>query len=460
MTPFITKLIEGGKLRSILGSIALVTTFAADVSIGRSQTVSNRAHDVETIAPGAIATFDLESLELLALERNPTLVQAGAQVTISRGAAIQAGLYPNPTAGYIAEQIGAEGTPGELQGLFVEQEIVTGGKLELSRSKYAQEARQAQLQVAAQRYRVLYEVKVAFFEALAGQRRVEVERELQANAQETAKTLRELENVGQANRADVVQSRLELTRSQTQLSIAETQLRGRLEQLAAVIGAPDQPLDSLQGTLDLDPNQFIDRETALANILTCSPEILFARAEVIRDRIAVDRERVEPIPNVNLRAASGYNFETDNATAGVEVGLRLPIWDKNQGTIMQAQAELGRAQAEVVRIELMLRQRFAETFTEYETARLSALTYQNELLPQAAEVKNLYREGFEKSRAAWPQVLDAQRDFYSLFQEYLDTLVAARRSEAALSAFLLTGGLEQPPEPAPQGHRDATPKPR
>lgn len=347
-----------------------------------------------------------------------------------------------------------------MQGLFVEQEIVTGGKLELSRSKYAQEARQAQLQVAAQRYRVLYTVRVAYFEALASQSRLEVERELRANAQETAKTLRELENVGQANRADVVQSQLELNRSKTQLSIAETRLRGHLEQLAAVIGIPEQPLDSLQGGFALEAAPGIERDAVLANILTCSPEILFARAEVVRDRIAVDRERVEPIPNINLRAASGYNFETDNTTAGVEVGLRLPIWDKNQGTILQAQAELGRAQAEVARIELLLRQRFAETFTEYETSRLSALTYQNELLPQAAEVRKLYRDGFSQGRVAWPQVLDAQRDYYALYEEYLDSLMSTRRAEAALSSFLLTGGLEQPPEPTPQGHRDATPKPR
>lgn len=460
MALLVNKFIDGSVLRNFIAHAATAATLAALASTGSSQSPPEHAYAAETIAAGAVTAFDLESLELLALERNPTLVQAGAQVTISRGAAIQAGLYPNPSAGYIAEQIGAEGTPGELQGLFVEQEIVTGGKLQLSRSKYAQEARQAQLQVAAQRYRVLYSVKVAYFESLVSKRRLEIEREIQGNAQQIAKTLQDLENVGQANRADVVQSQLELNRTKTQLAVAEAQLRGHLEQLAAYIGAPEQPLDSIQGKLELDAATGIDRHAALANILACSPEILFARAEVVRDRISVDRERVEPIPNVNLRAASGYNFETDDATAGVEVGFRLPIWDKNQGTILQAQAELGRAQAEVSRIDLALRQRFATTFTEYETSRLSTLTYQNELLPQAAEVRKLYYEGFAQGRAAWPQVLDAQRDYYSLYEEYLDLLIAARRAEAALSTFLLTGGLEQPPEPTPQGHRDATPKPR
>ena len=91
------------------------------------------------------AQLTLEALEQLALQRNPTLVQASAQMGISQGKALQAGLYPNPTVGYTAEQIGAAGTAGELHGVFVQQEIVRGRKLHLSRAKFLQEAAQAEM---------------------------------------------------------------------------------------------------------------------------------------------------------------------------------------------------------------------------------------------------------------------------------------------------------------------------
>lgn len=51
-------------------------------------------------------TLNLAALESLALGRNPTLTQANARIAMSQGAAEQAGLYPNPTADYVAEQIG------------------------------------------------------------------------------------------------------------------------------------------------------------------------------------------------------------------------------------------------------------------------------------------------------------------------------------------------------------------
>lgn len=407
-----------------------------------------------------LSGFDLTSLEALALQYNPTLVQAGAQVQISRGKALQAGLLPNPAMGYAGEQIGAEGTPGEFQGLFIEQEIITGGKLRLSRAKYAQEAQQAQIQLLAQRYRVLYGVRVAFYNALAEQRRVELRRQLIANAEEVAKTINELVNVGQANQADLLQSQVRLQRSQANLRMVERQYQGSWEELTAIIGAPDIVLTRLEGSLEFTTDYTLNREVALNDLLRCSPELRVARAEVRRDQIGLRREMVEPIPNIAVRADTGYNFEAEDTVAGVEIGLEIPLFDRNQGTVFQAQAELSRAQAEVARLELVLRRRFAQVFTEYETAMLSAKIYGEELMPGAEKVYRLYFESFQQRRAAWPQVLDAQRDYYELVEEHLDYLLEARRAEAQLASYLLDGGLDQPPAPTPEGHRDATPKPR
>jgi cobalt-zinc-cadmium efflux system outer membrane protein len=161
-----------------------------------------------------------------------------------------------------------------------------------------------------------------------------------------------------------------------------------------------------------------------------------------------------------VRAETGYNFEAEDTVAGVEVGFRLPVFDKNQGTIMQAQAELSRARAEVARIELFLRKRFAEAFAEYESALLLATTYRAEALPKADEAYRLYLQSFQERRAAWPQVVNAQREYYELYEEYLDNLLEARRAEARISAMFLEDGLSQPPTPTPEGHRDATPRPR
>jgi cobalt-zinc-cadmium efflux system outer membrane protein len=125
--------------------------------------------------PPPQASLSLSELEQIALRRNPTLAQASSQVDVSAARPSRRG-STEPTAGYDGEQMGVEGTAGERQGAFVQQEIVTAGKLRLSRSKYAQESVGAELQAQAQHLRVLNGLRVAFFHVLAAERTLQTPR--------------------------------------------------------------------------------------------------------------------------------------------------------------------------------------------------------------------------------------------------------------------------------------------
>ncbi len=93
--------------------------------------------------PGSHAkSYSLEDLEKLALQHNPTLVEAKAQLKGERGKSLyKAGIWPNPFMGYVGDLMGVPGAPlGEFQGANFGQEVILGGKLKYSRKKY--EARQ------------------------------------------------------------------------------------------------------------------------------------------------------------------------------------------------------------------------------------------------------------------------------------------------------------------------------
>ena len=239
-------------------------------------------------AAGPVATLSLADFERLAMERNPTLRQAFAQIDASRSRSFQAGLYPNPRIGYQSEQMGAPGaevptaggvlargrpSPGELQGGFVQQEIVTGGKLRLSRAKFAEEANTAQWQAEVQRLRVLNGVRIAYFAVVASQRLVQVEGELVRINEDAVRTTEQLVNVGQANEPDLLQAKVEAHRARVALRNAENRYRGDWQKLIALVGAPElRPV-----TLDVRPLEAeaapLDFDATLANLLRCSPEI-------------------------------------------------------------------------------------------------------------------------------------------------------------------------------------------
>lgn len=421
--------------------------------------VQPQAETLPAVRPKATA-LTLQTLEQWALQRNPTLAQAAAQLEISRATALQAGLYPNPIVGYTSEQIGAQGKAGELQGMFLEQDIIRGGKLQLSRAKYQQEAAIAAVLAEGQQYSVIASVRKAFYQTLTTQRQVEIRQELLGNAEDALTTTRGLLNVGQANRPDLLQAEVQVNRVRAELRSAERRFRGHWQELTAYVGIPELANTPLAGNLEIEESEVLNEESTLQELLNCSPQLRAAWAEVARDRIGVQRERAEPIPDLQVRANTGYNFETNNTVAGLSLGLKLPIWDKNQGTILQARAELARAEAEVSRIDLMLRRKFGETFADYEASLLEAKIFQKEVLPKAKEAYETYLEAFRNRRAAWPQVLVAQREYFQLSDEYLQTLLELRRAEAEITGFFLGDGLDQPQEATPGGHRDATPRPR
>lgn len=407
----------------------------------------------------AVSALGLADLERLALQHNPTLAQAAAFIDAAKGKALQAGLPLNPTVGINGEQIGADRRAGEWNWFYLQQEIVTGGKLRLSRLKYEQEAYAAEVQACAQRLRVANAISEGYFHVLAAQRSVENHKRLKANAEDGLKTTEQLLNVGQANEPDLLQAKVEVQRAAVALKAAETRLRRDWEQLTAVVGVPTLPLQPLAGPLEPD-GPALGKDEHLARLLEESPELAMARIEVKRDQIQLQRERREPIPNVTVRGGTGYNFETRNQTAEVGLAIRLPVWDRNQGTIRQAQADLTRATAEVSRVELDLRRRFADAFGRYETARDEVESWKAETLPTAQRAYELYLKSFKDRRAAWPQVLVAQRTVYQLNEDYNRSLVELRRAEVEVRGLLLTGGLTAPRDPTPAGHMNAVPKPR
>jgi cobalt-zinc-cadmium efflux system outer membrane protein len=402
------------------------------------------------------APLSLADLEQLALQRNPTLVQAAANVDTARGREIQSGLYPNPTVGYNGEQIGLRGkaAPGEQQGMFIDQTIVTAGKLRLNRARFAQETAQAEFQAQAQQYRVVNSVRIRFYQLLAMQRLLDVRAELLKVAQDAVTTTEELVNVGAANKPDLLQAEIEAQQEKVALENARALFQAAWEQLAALVGEPCLPLARLQGDLEaIEP--LPDVCATLDHLLAASPEILIARAEIARGQFALRREQVEPIPNVQVRVSSGYDFEEDGrkVVTTVNLGVRLPIFDKNQGNIRAAQGDLARAQAELGRVELSLRQRLSRQYARYRTALAVVESYRKTNLPKAREAYELYLDSYRKRRAAWPQVLVAQRTYFQISVDYVEALDELRRAEVVIRGLLLADGLDEPPGPGGEGGR-------
>lgn len=392
----------------------------------------------------------LADLEKMALEKNPSLAQADAAVRAAAGRMRQAGLYPNPIVGMNGDEIA--GGPvirgGELGGFF-EQRIVTAGKRGLSRHVAEQEKRQAEAEAAARKQQVLNEVRMLYYQALGDQRSIEVRDQLAKLAAEAVRVSHELANVGQADKPDLLSAEIEAQRLELALIAARNARERTWRQLAAVTNFPGLKMQPLEGNLENLPQ--LDFEQALGKIYAESPNLRAAAAGVSRAEFALRRERAERIPDLMMRGGVRYNRELlEEGPLGqrrpvgregfFDIGIELPIFNRNQGAVDAARANLERARLEPERARLALRARLAEAYREYRDAMSAAERYRDQMIPKARQAYELYLQAFRRMAAAYPQALIAQRNLFQLQEEYVSALVSVHQRSVEIEGLLLDGG--------------------
>jgi outer membrane protein, heavy metal efflux system len=420
-------------------------------------------YEVEVVAqPRAAASPEtskvglrLEDFEQVALANNPTMAQVQANLRVAAGLTKQAGLYPNPTVGYYGDEIRGGYTRGGKQGGFVSQTIVTGGKLRAARRVAELQANEVETSGQVQCLRILNNVRALFYQVLAAQRLVEVRENLAKLAGDATQTSHQLGNVGQADRPDILQAEVEQQQANVSLRIAQQNLQASWRILAAVAGKPGLTVTRLEGDLDALPD--LNYEEWLATTLRESPEVKLAQQAAERAEASLSQARKAVIPDLQITGILVQNFtpllETNPSRAtgvqgGAQVGIQLPIFNRNQGNVAAARGEIESAKQELARLKLQIERDLAGLFREYESTRITVQQYKTEMLPRAEQAYKLYQTNYQNMAAAYPQVLISQRTLFQLEADYIQALENAWQSSLVIRGFGLMDGLSQPMSPS------------
>lgn len=395
----------------------------------------------------------LEELQQMALQNNPTFAQSAANIQAAEGRKRESGLYPNPTVGYQGEQIRGGAFHGGEQGFFVQQEVVLGGKLGLNRTIFDQELKQAETEAEEQKVRVITNVRISYLQALAAQQMLELRQNLSKLADDAVDTSHQLANVGQADAPDVLESEVEAQQAELAVTMAEQNQQRVWKALSAVVGNPRLPLTRLEGKLE---NTLpVNADELLEKIVNESPAVRIAELGIKRAEAALARAKRESIPDLQIRGGMQQNgellYEPNGKPVGLqgfaEVGVRIPIFNRDQGNIATARADVERAKLEVERVKLVLRERAASVIQNYSFSQTAVDRYKNQIIPRAQRAYEMYAKKYQEMAAAYPQVLIAQRTLMQLEVSYISALETFATSSVSLQSYLLTDGLEAPSQP-------------
>ena len=387
----------------------------------------------------------LSDLQQLAASNSPALKQAAAEVESARGRAVQAGLAPNPVVGYQADTIRQGDTAG-LQGGFIDQTIKTAGKLKLARARAEQEVRLAEIAFGRARFDLLTQVRGGYFSVLSARENVRVARLLAEFTDRVYEIQVGRVRAGQAALYEPAQLRVLALQARNTLIQARNREAAAWKGLASAMGLPGMPPTELAGRIDMPAPDYC-YEKALARVLHAHTDVLSARADIDRDRLGLELQRVTPIPDVNVGLVVQKDYTTPpfNIDYNVRVGLPIPVWDRNQGNIKDAQGRLERSLEEPHRVRNDLTARLAEAYERYASNRAVLDNYRRFIL---ADQVRAFRGAYDAhqqnpDRVGFGDIVNAQQTLAAAVTTYVSTLTALWQSVVDVANLLQTEDLFQ-----------------
>jgi cobalt-zinc-cadmium efflux system outer membrane protein len=342
----------------------------------------------------------------LAERSHPKLRAALAAVEAARGKAVQARLYPNPMLAGASPQI--SGAFSQWNG-FVTQDVVTAGKLKLAQQAALRDVQKAEYDLIRARFEVLREVRQSFYALLVSQRRVEIYRLLLDIAKRSYEIGRQLAEAGEGTKADVLFWSIERDRADVRLLNAAVFIETGRRELSTAIGLPLADVGPIDGDL-LQKLPHFDLKPLQEEVVRRNARPQAAEAAIAGSQWALERAVVEPIPNVNVLA--GYQRQVDYPPLDqglVQVMVEVPLFDRNQGNIRAARAEIASARADLRMTELDLATQAAQTVASYRTAQRMVEWYEEFILPKARETVQLTQQLYAQGEVTFLSLLQAQR---------------------------------------------------
>jgi cobalt-zinc-cadmium efflux system outer membrane protein len=386
--------------------------------------------------------YTLADLQQIAAANSPQLRQAASDVEAARGNMLQANAYPNPTLSYQFTPSNNGSTPG-ADGFGIDQTIKTGGKLRLQTASAEMALHNAELALRRARSDLATQVRNAYFNVLVSQESCRVNEALVRFTDEVYRLQARLLMGGFA--APYEPAALRAQAFTARLGYKQCVQGGiyAWKQLVATINMRQLPLSEVAGRVD-SMIPYYDYDAILGYVLRNHTDVLTARNGIDMARYNLKLAQVTPVPDVdvNMAVLKDYSEAPHQVCPTLTLGVPLPVWDRNRGAIMAAEAALVRAVEEPHRVEMNLTNTLAAAYVNYKN-NLDALEYYRRyILPDQVRT---YRGAYDRRQidpnASFGDVVSAQQTLYTDVIAYLATLGQLWSSVTSVADLIQTDDL-------------------
>jgi cobalt-zinc-cadmium efflux system outer membrane protein len=277
-------------------------------------------------------------------------------------------------------------------------------------------------------------VRSAFATALYQEKACQAQTEIQQSTGKAVATTQARVEAGDAVREDLARVEMELARARVEMQRAESLRQQSLVALASAIGDATLSVKSLAGTLDTAFE--IPTLEMLAANLSAQPESALADADIRARSARVDLARAERIPDVKVELLYHRLESSRQNTFDVGLSIPLPLFNRNQGKLREARAEVAAAEARSRMTRNELTTRLRESHLQLTAALANRGTLKSEILPRAGTVLKGAEARYAAGDISLAELLPARRDWAAVQLSYLESLRDVMQAWAEVAGYL------------------------
>jgi cobalt-zinc-cadmium efflux system outer membrane protein len=286
----------------------------------------------------------------------------------------------------------------------------------------------------AKRLDVLTDVANAFVDVLEAQEKLKLAEELVQLSEEISNAVIQRVRAGKDSPIEETKAHVALASARIALKQAAQRLTSARTRLAATWAGESAVFEKVAGRLDVVST--IPSEIKLRDLLKQNPDLARWAAEVQKQRAALKLEQARAIPDITLRGGIQRFNETDENAVVFGAAIPIPLFDRNQGGILEAKYNLAKMRRQQQAVEVGLYTTLAENYQALASAFVESTSLKNEVLPGARSAFDAARLGYREGKFDYLTVLDAQRTFFYAKSRYIESLAAYHKARANVERLI------------------------
>ena len=376
-------------------------------------------------AGGDTLVLTLAEAQSLALSQNPELLATRRLRDVADGRRRQAGVYQfNPEVSLESEQVGRGRTLQAYEG-EVSQEIEWAGQRGLRVQAAEHDLAGTDATVRDAERLTGEKAATTFYEALAAQNRVDLAEEIRTLNDRLAAAVADLLEAGSLSTLEANLALIESGRAQTRVLTERRNAESALLTLKRTLGLPDGQPVRLSPQVPKPPEPTaLDPDSLVRVAMARRPDLEAVTSRIEAGRSLVSLAQRERLPNLRLIMPFDRLEGPGSAQIGVGIGVSIPLWNRNQGTVAELKAEVARSRSELDAAELAVRTEVVDAYQRYLSAREEEAVATESVLEPARFNQGLLEEAFRSGKIDLStlllvrnQLLDAELDYWESWLE-------------------------------------------